>query len=255
LGAAYGFSLETLSKLQDTKSTDNKMTAFEIIVEMVKDTQPDLVKFPKPEIDLLEAGSRVSLLTIDGELKKLRKEFDSIVRIAPSIGSADDPTDLFQSRWTSFADKAKGDLSELEADLKESNTEYETAVLSFAEDPKIMGPEEFFQIWKNFVAKVVEISEKIDEEREKAEKLRKREEAKKKREEQLASKPTDGAAAEGEALAEGAEGGEGGGRGAGRGRGRGGVPRGGAAGGRGRGGAPEVSVEALFAKVQGGVKQ
>jgi len=243
LGTAYGFSLDTLSKLQDTKTTDNKATVFEIIVEMVKDTKQDLLKFPKTEIDLLEAGSRVSLQTIDGELKKLRKEFDSISALAPSIGAHDDAQDLFQSRWTAFSEKAIGDLAELEGDLKTSVTEYENLVQAFAEDPKIMGPEEFFAVWKNFIAKVVEISEKIDEEREKTEKLRKREEAKKKREEQLAEGKHE---ASGSGEAEGAAPTEGGRGATTRGRGRGGP----AARGRGRG---AEDVNALFAKMKGGL--
>jgi len=186
LGLAYGFSLDTLAKLQDTKTTDNKSNVFEVIVEMIKDSKSEFLKFQKPEMELLEAGSRVSLQTIDSELRKLRKEFDAASALAPTI-TEDGVDDQFQSRWNSFAEKAQTDLVELEGDFKESNTEYETAVTLFAEDPKTMGPEEFFQIWKGFIGKVVEVSEKIDAEREKAEKLKKREEAKKKREEQLAS--------------------------------------------------------------------
>jgi len=210
---------------------------------MVKDTKPEMLKFQKSEMDLLEAGSRVSLQTIDGELRKLRKDFDTISATVPTITPEEE--DLFQGRWGAFAEKAQADLVELESDFKASNTEYETAVTMFAEDPKTMGPEEFFQTWKNFVGKVVEISEQIDVEREKAEKLRKREEAKKKREEQLAA-PKENEQVEGESTDD-----SGGGRGRGmtrgvRGRG-GGVQRG-----RGRG-APEdkAAVDALFAKMQG----
>jgi hypothetical protein len=36
LGAAMGFHLETLTKLNDTKTTDNKQTILDIIIEMIK---------------------------------------------------------------------------------------------------------------------------------------------------------------------------------------------------------------------------
>jgi len=254
LGLAYGFSLDTLAKLQDTKTTDNKSNVFEVIVEMIKDSKSEFLKFQKPEMELLEAGSRVSLQTIDSELRKLRKEFDAASALAPTI-TEDGVDDQFQTRWNSFAEKAQTDLVELEGDFKESNTEYETAVTLFAEDPKTMGPEEFFQIWKGFIGKVVEVSEKIDAEREKAEKLKKREEAKKKREEQLASPkeadPSGGASGQEEDESGRGRGGGGGARG-GPVRGRGGMQRG-----RGRGGGPEdkAAVDALFAKMQAGVKQ
>jgi hypothetical protein len=39
LGAASGFKLETLKKLGDTKTTDNKQTIFDILVAMIYDTE------------------------------------------------------------------------------------------------------------------------------------------------------------------------------------------------------------------------
>jgi len=182
LGAAFGFSLDTLSKLLDAKTIDNKSNVFEMIVVMIKDspkaTDAELLKFAKQELELLESGSRVSLQTVDGELKKLRKEFDTICGIAPGITAHPDEgtgaEDQFQNRWTKFKEKTSSELSELEADFKDMNTTYESTVLLFAEDPKMMGPEEFFAIWKNFIGKVVEVSEKIDAEREKADKAKKK---------------------------------------------------------------------------------
>jgi len=111
-----------------------------------------------------------------------------------------------------------------------------------------MGPEDFFAVWKTFVGKIIETSEKIDVEREKKEKERKREEQKLKREQELAAKgnkPPDAAPASegsGEGDARGGRGGRRGGRG-------GDGPRGGREGRGGRGG--DANVQDLFAKVGG----
>jgi len=235
LGAAIGFHLETLSKLHDTKTSDNKQSVFDVIIEMIKDQQPDIIKFGKEENDLLEAGSRVSLQTVEAELNKLVKEFDVVSKLYPTINTVDSE-DVFAKRINEFAEKAKEDLTKLEENFNSANKTYQDVVLLFGEDPKIMGPEEFFTVWKTLVSKIIETSEKIDVEREKREKERKREEQKLKREQELANKAT-GEPPAGETSGEGA------GRGAGR------APRGGRAA-PGRGGrGPDV--QDLFAKVGG----
>jgi hypothetical protein len=80
LGGATGFKLETLSKLNDTKTSDNKKSMFEVIVEMVYDTKPDLLKFSKADVELLSNGARISLTTLEPELRKLQKQFEGNMR-------------------------------------------------------------------------------------------------------------------------------------------------------------------------------
>jgi len=194
----------------------------------------------------LEAGSRVSLQTVEAELNKLLKEFDVVSKLSPTIKMVDEE-DLFSKRFEEFAAKAKTDLDKLDETFKAANKTYQEIVLLFGEDPKIMGPEEFFAVWKNLVAKVIETSEKIDVEREKKEKERKREEQKLKREQDLANKASGGAGAnttEASNDASDAAGGRGG-RAA-----RGGGRAGRDPGGRGGRGNP-ADVQDLFAKVQG----
>jgi len=241
LCAAIGFHLETLSKLYDTKTSDNKQTVFDVLIEMIKDQSPDIIDFKKEDNELLEAGSRVSLQTVEAELNKLVKEFDVVITLSPTIKiEAED--DLFAKRFNEFADKAKVDIAKLEETFQSANKTYTDVVLLFGEDPKIMGPEEFFAIWKTLVGKVIETSEKLEVDRVNKEKERKREEQKLKREQELANKaagvPTSDA---------GGETPEAGGRG-------GRAPRGCRAVGPGRGGrgaGNPADVQDLFAKVQG----
>lgn len=208
---------------------------------MIKDQAPDIIKFTKEDNDLLEAGSRVSLQTVEAELNKLVKEFDVVSKLSPTINTVDEE-DVFQKRFKEFSEKAKEDLAALEEKFNSANKTYQDVVTLFGEDPKTMGPEEFFAVWKTLVGKVIETNEKIDVEREKREKERKREEQKLKREQDLANKgnPTSSEAAAGETPGDGA------GRGgrAARGGGRAGAPR-------GRGAGPQTDVQDLFAKVQG----
>jgi len=149
LGAAVGFHLETLAKLHDTKTSDNKQSVFEVLVEMIKDQKPEVIKFSKEDNEILEAGARVSLQTVEAELNKLLKEFDVVSKLSPTIKTVDEE-DLFAKRFEEFANKAKIDLDKLDEQFKAANKTYQEVVLLFGEDPKIMGPEDFFSIWNSW---------------------------------------------------------------------------------------------------------
>jgi len=245
LGAAMGFNLETLAKLHDTKTSDNKQTVFDITVEMVKDQQPSYIAFTKAESELMDDGARISLQTVEAEKSKLVKEFYVVKDLAPTIVQVD-ADDLFGKRFEEFRLRAEGEVVDIEKKFEEAKKNYESVVKLFGEDPATMGPEEFFAIWKTFVGKIIETSEKIDVEREKKDKERKREEQKLKREQELAAKANKPAG--GDPPAEGGEGDARGGRGGRRGG------RGGREGGRGGRGGDADNVKDLFAKVQGGKK-
>eukprot|EP01126_Amoeba_proteus_P002035 TRINITY_DN10643_c0_g1_i9.p1 TRINITY_DN10643_c0_g1~~TRINITY_DN10643_c0_g1_i9.p1 ORF type:complete len:285 (-),score=87.43 TRINITY_DN10643_c0_g1_i9:360-1214(-) len=181
LGQALGFKLETLSKLSDTKTADNKRTIFEVIVEMIMDSKPSVLEFSKADIELLSAAARVSLSTLEPELKKLSKQFEVVSGVAPTISKCD-PEDKFQEVFKKFSEKAQADLQTMNKAFESAVQRYNQVVTLFAEDPSKMGPEEFFVIWQTLVQKIVETTEKITQNREKEEKLKKREEAKAKRE-------------------------------------------------------------------------
>lgn len=261
LGSALGFSFDTLAKLHDTKTTDNKRTIFEVIVEMLLDQSPSLLEFSKEELDLVSEGARVSLETMQGEMKRLLSEFKKVQELVPSVQAVDEE-DTFGGKMTAFIEKARLDCDQMETDFNEAVSSFNKLVELYGEDPAKMSPEDFFGVWKTFTSKLVETATKIKADREKAEKLRAREEAKKKREaakkkpaaKKAAGSDVAGAKQDGEEE-DGEDGGDDdkktakrGGRG--RGRGRGGRGRGG----RGRGGAggDQGQVDALFEKMQAG---
>jgi hypothetical protein len=58
-GGAFGFKLEVLTKLADTKTADNKSTLLHYIVSFVSQVYPELVTFPE-ELTNVEIGAKVS---------------------------------------------------------------------------------------------------------------------------------------------------------------------------------------------------
>merc|ERR1712023_44945 len=56
-GGAYGFKLSTLTKLSDTKTTDNKKTLMQWIVEVLDRKEPDMLLLSEDLVSASGAGS------------------------------------------------------------------------------------------------------------------------------------------------------------------------------------------------------
>ena len=56
-GGAYGFKLVTLTKLQDTKTTDNKRTLLQWIVEMLERREPAMLQLSEDLVAMSGAAS------------------------------------------------------------------------------------------------------------------------------------------------------------------------------------------------------
>jgi hypothetical protein len=75
-GGAYGFKLEVLTKLADTKTSDNKSTLLHYLVASIERKFPELIDFPQ-ELSNVEIGSKVSENMVD-EISKFKKEIKFI---------------------------------------------------------------------------------------------------------------------------------------------------------------------------------
>ncbi|EDV21490.1 uncharacterized protein TRIADDRAFT_60005 [Trichoplax adhaerens] len=91
---SYGFELNFLTKLSNTKSTDNKMTLLHFITKIAEEKYPDIFAF-QSELVHVEKASRVSedlvqvaLNSLNKELKKLEAEVEHSERFT-------DPEDRF----------------------------------------------------------------------------------------------------------------------------------------------------------------
>jgi len=233
LGNAYGFSLETLQKLSDTRTSDNSMTILEVIVEMLKDSDnPDIVDLKKSDVEIVESGSRVSLLTVQTDLGKLTKDFENLKVLVSTVERTGDD-DFFNTKLNDFIALVQPDVDKLQKDFNLMVSEFETLVSFYGEDVKDNDPEKFFGIWRTFLNSIVESLDKIQLVRERENKNKKRLEAQQK-------------AVRGSSVSRGgSEGGD-----PGRGRARGGGP-GDPGRGRGRGG-QKALVDELFANLKGG---
>ncbi|XP_067227333.1 formin-like protein 3 isoform X7 [Chanodichthys erythropterus] len=78
-GSVYGFKLQSLDLLLDTKSTDRKMTLLHYIALVVKEKYPDLATFYN-ELHFVDKAAAVSLENVLLDVKELGKGMDLVRR-------------------------------------------------------------------------------------------------------------------------------------------------------------------------------
>uniref|UniRef100_A0A8C0KPH5 Formin like 3 n=1 Tax=Canis lupus dingo TaxID=286419 RepID=A0A8C0KPH5_CANLU len=107
-GAVYGFKLQSLDLLLDTKSTDRKMTLLHFIALTVKEKYPDLANFWH-ELHFVEKAAAVSLENVLLDVKELGRGMELIRREC----SIHDNTVL-----RNFLSTNEGKLDKLQRDAK-----------------------------------------------------------------------------------------------------------------------------------------
>ncbi|KAJ8404276.1 hypothetical protein AAFF_G00340490 [Aldrovandia affinis] len=158
-GAAYGFRLQSLDLLLDTKSTDRKQTLLHFIANIVQEKYPDLSSFHS-ELLFVDKAGQVSLDGILQEVRSLergmelaRKEF------------------LVQDDNLALKDFIKNSSELLDSLIKDSKTAqeaYGSAVEYFGENPKTTMPSTFFPTFVRFI-KAYKKAEQENEQKKKQE--------------------------------------------------------------------------------------
>ena len=118
-GGAFGFTLDSLGKLKDTKANKPRMTALHYIVSICEEQEPGLLDVHK-ELQHLEAAARLSLDHLTQQVGELEAQVKSLEK---KMGSA--PEDL-QKQVSDFLTHAKSQVERLKlvlADITQKSDE------------------------------------------------------------------------------------------------------------------------------------
>ncbi|XP_034648338.1 formin-like protein 3 isoform X3 [Trachemys scripta elegans] len=159
-GCVYGFKLQSLDLLLDTKSTDRKLTLLHFIALTVREKYPDLATFWQ-ELHFVEKAAAVSLENVLLDVKELGRGMD-LIRRECSIHD--------NSILRSFLGANEGRLEKLQKDAKTAEDAYNTVVRYFGESPKTMPPSVFFPIFVRFIRSYKD-AEQENEQRKKQEEV------------------------------------------------------------------------------------
>ncbi|PNI33374.1 FMNL3 isoform 4 [Pan troglodytes] len=158
-GAVYGFKLQSLDLLLDTKSTDRKMTLLHFIALTVKEKYPDLANFWH-ELHFVEKAAAVSLENVLLDVKELGRGME-LIRRECSIHD--------NSVLRNFLSTNEGKLDKLQRDAKTAEA-YNAVVRYFGESPKTTPPSVFFPVFVRFIRSYKE-AEQENEARKKQEEV------------------------------------------------------------------------------------
>ncbi|XP_012587917.1 PREDICTED: formin-like protein 3 isoform X1 [Condylura cristata] len=159
-GAVYGFKLQSLDLLLDTKSTDRKMTLLHFIALTVKEKYPDLANFWH-ELHFVEKAAAVSLENVLLDVKELGRGME-LIRRECSIHD--------NSVLRNFLGTNEGKLDKLQRDAKTAEEAYSAVVRYFGESPKTTPPSVFFPVFVRFIRSYKE-AEQENEARKKQEEV------------------------------------------------------------------------------------
>ncbi|XP_069809219.1 formin-like protein 1 isoform X2 [Dendropsophus ebraccatus] len=140
-GAAYGFRLQSLDVLLDTKSTDRKQTLLHYLVRTINAKYPNLSGF-QSELHFLEKAATVSLDAVLSDVRSLQTGMEQTQK---EFTKQDDCVTLKE-----FLKSNMDVMSRLAADAKTAQEAYETVVGYFGENCKTTAPSAFFPIFLRF---------------------------------------------------------------------------------------------------------
>ncbi|KAJ3336031.1 hypothetical protein HDU93_003842 [Gonapodya sp. JEL0774] len=151
-GGAYGFSIDTLVKLADTKSANNKSTFLHYLARLISTKFPEIAKIGD-DLKSLEKATKVSLSSTQEEVSELQKGMTLIVDELNKPRS-DLASDKLPEVLENFRNSAESEVENLVESRKETERLFKSTVEFFGEDPKTATPETFFHLFFDFFQKL-----------------------------------------------------------------------------------------------------
>lgn len=160
-GAVYGFKLQSLDLLLDTKSTDRKITLLHYIANVVKEKYSQVALFYN-ELHYVEKAAAVSLENVLLDVKELQRGMELTKREYSMHGH--------NTMLKDFITHNESKLKKLQDDAKIAQDAFDEAVKFFGENSKTTPPSVFFPVFVRFV-KAYRQAEEDNEQKKRQEQL------------------------------------------------------------------------------------
>ncbi|KAJ8260130.1 hypothetical protein GJAV_G00177390 [Gymnothorax javanicus] len=161
-GSVYGFKLQSLDLLLDTKSTDRKITLLHYIALIVKQKYPELANFYN-ELHFIDKAAAVSLENVLLDVRDLGRGMDLVRK---ECGLHD------HAVLKGFLQTSDPQLEKLQKDAKTAEEAFNSVVHYFGESPKTTPPSVFFPVFVRFVKAYKDAVEDNEQKKKQEEALR-----------------------------------------------------------------------------------
>lgn len=177
-GNAFGFRLQSLNRLADTKASSAKAkgtTLLHYLVQIIETKFKDILRLEE-DLPHVKEASKVSLGEMDKDIGILRTGMAEVAREIEFHRSAGStlPGDRFLPVMRDFHAQASIRFAELEDKFQDMKTRFDRAVRLFGEDGSVTQPEEFFGIFDTFLMAFSEARQDNENFRKRAEEEEKR---------------------------------------------------------------------------------
>ncbi|XP_058800310.1 formin-like protein isoform X2 [Phymastichus coffea] len=143
-GPAYGFKLQSLDTLLDTKSTDKRMCLLHYIVATIRVKFPELVNF-ESELLYIDKAATVSLENVTTDVHELEKGMDLVRKEFELRGKEKHNTVL-----RDFLNNSEEKLRRLRSDARAAGDAFRECVEFFGESPRQADANTFFSLIVRF---------------------------------------------------------------------------------------------------------
>uniref|UniRef100_A0A5B7C9Y0 Formin-like protein n=1 Tax=Davidia involucrata TaxID=16924 RepID=A0A5B7C9Y0_DAVIN len=149
-GSAIGFRLDSLLKLTDTRTRNNKMTLMHYLCKVLADKLPDLLDFSK-DLASLEPASKLQLKYLAEEMQAISKGLEKVVQEL-SMSENDGPmSEEFRKILKEFLCFAEAEVRSLASLYSGVGRNVDALILYFGEDPSRCTFEQVTSTLVNFV--------------------------------------------------------------------------------------------------------
>jgi hypothetical protein len=169
-GGAFGFKIDILTKLRDTRSGSAKYTLLHYLVHQVDKIYPQHATFAQ-DMPHIEHASKLSVDFLDSELGALKREFEETKKLLAN-GEVND--EAFLNKMGNFIKEGQDQMDQAILLHQDMHKKYKQAVLFYCESPDQMKPDEFF----SFISKFTDGFQQARAELEREERAKQKKEAK-----------------------------------------------------------------------------
>ncbi|XP_022948710.1 formin-like protein 20 isoform X2 [Cucurbita moschata] len=133
-GSAIGFRLDSLSKLTDTRATNNKMTLMHYLCKVLASKSPSLLDFHL-DLSSLEAASKIQLKSLAEEMQAITKGLEKVKQELVASESDGPISEAFRKTLKGFVTLAEKEVESVTVLYSATGRNADALTQYFGEDP------------------------------------------------------------------------------------------------------------------------
>lgn len=163
-GQAYGFKLSVLTRLKDTKDSNNKQTVLHYLAESIEKKFPEVLRFSE-DLHHSKTASRIQMADIQETMLMMENSLKNLKSILGKSQESQSPDDIFTDVMMDFSVKTYGEIADLKEMIHEMENCYKAVAEYFSFDAEKYSIEELFTDIETFKASFAQAYKEIQDAR------------------------------------------------------------------------------------------